>query len=180
MVSAWLAIVVAIGIAVSSFSIPWAQAVHSNGYADVNLTPTNMASAVGDNYGPCGCPIPTDAPPSAIQDVALNAIAPALVSATFLAAGAWLFPLAFLLAFVSLLKWKVMIFSGILFVAAGASWIIGIATDAGHVNAALALWVGQPEPIGAYFGPYLSVLSGVILATGYLLVRRNAWSRPMD
>jgi hypothetical protein len=181
LVSGRTVVILAIGVALLSFSIPWAEAVSSNGFVDALFTPANLASAVGNQYGPCGCPASSEF----IQGVALEAIVPSLVSVTFLAAGAWIFPPALLLAFLSILRWKVMMFSGLLFFAAGASWIVGIAAEANHVNSILAQWTGHgpgyvPPTIGAYFGPYLSAIAGVILATGYLLTWRDVVERPLD
>ena len=191
MVSSWAAIVPAILIAFFSFFIPWNGVVSSNGFVLAHLAPTDLASAVGETYGPCGCPpwatlaqnsslvgMPYDAD----QLVALEALVPALVSPTLLAAGAWTFPFAFLLAFLSLLRWRIMIFSGLIFIASGALWIVGMAAEANHVNSMLAQWAGQapgyiPPTINSYFGPYLSLLTGFILAVGYLLVKRDVWSR---
>jgi hypothetical protein len=179
-------IVIAIGIAISSFALPWAEVVSSNGFVDAALTPMDLAGAIGSEYGPCSCPpwaiVPRNEsqgmPYGAIQDITMEAIVPALVSVTFLAAGAWIFPLALLLSFISMFRRKVMILSALLFVLSGASWIAGMAIDANGVNLVLSQWAGQsprytPPTVSVYLGPYFSLLSGVVLCAGYLLARRG-------
>lgn len=120
----WLAVTLAVIVAFFTFIVPWAQVV-SYGHVNANLTPMDMSSAIGATYGPCSCPPWASLanaslqgmPFGALKDVALEAVVPALVSVTFLAVGAWLFPLAFFFALLSLLRWKAMIFSGVLFLA---------------------------------------------------------------
>ena len=191
MVSSWAAIVPAILIALSTFFIPWAGVAASDGTVlAAHLAPTDLAGAVGDTYGPCGCPswaaLAQNAslvgtPFDAYQLAALEALVPALVTPTLLAAGGWIFPFAFLLAFVALLRWRAMILSGLLFMASGAFWLAGMAAEAGQLDSALAQFAGHapgyvPPTVFADVGPYLSVLTGVILMAGFLLVRRDAWS----
>lgn len=190
MVSSWAAIVPAVLIAFLSFFVPWTGVASSNGLVLAHLAPTDLASAVGETYGPCGCPpwatlaqnsSLVGTPFDAVQLLALEALVPALVSLTLLAAGAWTFPLAFLLALLSLLRWRIMIFSGLLFIASGALWIVGMAAETNHVNSMLAQWAGQapgyiPPTVDSSFGPYLPLLTGVILTVGYLLVKRDVWA----
>lgn len=193
MVSTWIVATIGIGFALFAFITPWAQVVDSNGFVEATFSPPDLASAVGDTYGPCGCPPTSSLPQNASQGepmgatggVALGAIVPALVSPTFLAAGAWVFPCAFLLAFLSIFRWKLMVVSGLLFLASGALWVAGMAVEASHVNSAIAQWTGQaqgyvPPTIGTSFGMYLALLSGVTLTAGYFLAGRDVVERPLD
>lgn len=96
MVSVWLTAIPAIMMAFFAFFTPWTMALYPNGLPEVTLAPTDMASAMGDAYGPCGCPpwaglslnVSQGMGTSEVQDLALEAMVPALVSVTFLAAGA--------------------------------------------------------------------------------------------
>ena len=165
----------AVLIAFSTLYVPWTM-VTSQGVVLAHLAPADFATAVGETYGPCKCPpwaelvnqslqgTPMDAP----KVEALQALVPSLVSPTLLAAGAWMFPAAILLAFLALVRRKVMLVSGALFLASGVAWIAGSSAASGHMNTVLA-----PSTASIYLGPYLSLVSGAVLFAGYFLARRE-------
>ncbi len=95
------------------------------------------------------------------------------------------FPIGFILAAVSLFKWKLMVVAGALSLLSGVFWIVGLKLVQSQVVQGLNSWHGYvgrnvSSAVWAQVGPYIAIVGGVTLLTGYALSRMEILEMPID
>ena len=95
------------------------------------------------------------------------------------------FPVGFVLAFVSLFKWRLMVVAGALSVLSGVSWIGGVNIVQSQVVRGLDTWYGYggkgvSSAVWAQVGPYIALIAGAVLLAGYALSEMEMLESPID
>ncbi len=95
------------------------------------------------------------------------------------------FPIGFVLAAVSLFKWKLMVVAGALSLLSGVFWIVGLNLAQSQVVRGLNSWQGYvgrnvSSAVWAQPGPYVAIVGGMILLAGYALSRIEILEMPID
>jgi len=149
--------------------------------AQFGYTSFAIATTLGSTYGPCACP-PSN---TSIDGWFWHVIAPLLVAPGELSFAMIAFPTGFVLAAVSLFKWKLMVVAGALSLLSGIFWIVGLNIVQSQVVSSLNSWHGYlgrsvSSAVWAQTGPYFSIVGGVILLAGYVLSRMDILEWPID
>jgi hypothetical protein len=95
------------------------------------------------------------------------------------------FPVGYVLAVVSLFRWKLMVVAGAVSLLSGISWIGGLKILQSQMVNGLSTWYGYQgrsvsSAVRAQAGPYITVFGGVILLAGYALNRMDVLEWPID
>jgi hypothetical protein len=95
------------------------------------------------------------------------------------------FPVGFVLAFVSLFKWRLMVVAGALSFLSGVSWIEGVNFVQSQVVRGLDTWYGYggkgvSSAVWAQAGPYIALIAGAVLLAGYALSEMEMLESPID
>ncbi|MDA4119626.1 MAG: hypothetical protein OK436_03465 [Thaumarchaeota archaeon] len=82
-------------------------------------------------------------------------------------------------------KWKLMLVAGALSLLSGTFWIIGLNLVQSQVVQGLNSWYGYlgrnvSSAIWAQAGPYIAIVGGVTLLSGYALSRMDILEWPND
>lgn len=144
-------------------------------------TTLEIGSAVGSVYGACDCP-PSN---SSIEGQFWLVMIPFIVSPGAFSLAAVVFPVGFVMAVISLFRWKLMAIAGLLAFVGGLAWIWGVILDQARIVHGLNTWWGYggrtvSSTVWAPIGPYLAIVGGAILMLGYLLSRREVLEYPID
>ncbi|HLQ06348.1 MAG TPA: hypothetical protein VK126_01170 [Nitrososphaerales archaeon] len=179
MVSTRVVIAVSAFVLLLAFGSEWLA--FSSNSARFSYTTFDIGTTLGELYGPCACP-PSN--PS-IDGWFWHVMAPLLVAPGPLYFAIISFPVGFVLAVVSLFRWKLMVVAGALSILSGVFWIVGLNIAQTQVVRGLSTWFGYQgvsvsSAVWAQAGPYIAVFGGVILLSGYVLSRMDILEWPVD
>ena len=95
------------------------------------------------------------------------------------------FSAALLLSLVSFVKWKLTLFAGIFPIAAGASWVAGLAVEKDYLYAQFNQWTAVTHDLSnpsfsPSIGPYIAMAAGVLYLGCYFLSRADVLEWPKD
>lgn len=112
-------------------------------------------------------------------------ILPPLVSNGALLAAETLYPISLLLGVAALIRWKLMLYAGLLALLTAGLWVWGISLVSANVNSQLNAWLvyhGETGTSSIYpqIGPYLIAFGGIILVAGYVLSKAEKLDYPLD
>ncbi len=141
----------------------------------------DIATQIGSTYGPCNCPPAADS----VEGEFLLVLLPMVASPGFLMAAMALYPLAFVLAAVSIFRWKTMWLAGALSVTSGVLWFAGVSSNQAAIIENLEAWSGAGGGSSAYsvwvqLGVYFALAGGVVLLLGFLLSKMDRLDWPID
>ncbi len=141
----------------------------------------DLATWLGSTYGPCNCPPGSDT----IEGVFLLVFIPLMASPGPMMAAMVLYPIGFVVAGVSIFRWKMMWLGGFLSILAGILWFIGVYLSQGTIVEKLEAWSGGGGSSATYtvwvqLGAYFALAGGLVLLLGYLLSRMDRLDWPID
>ncbi len=141
----------------------------------------DIATQIGSTYGPCNCPPAADS----VEGEFLLAFLPMVASPGPLMAAMVLYPLGFVLAAVSVFRWKVMWLAGALSVIAGVLWFAGVSSSQAAIVEKLEAWSGAGGGGNAYsvwvqLGAYFALAGGGVLLLGFVLSKMDKLDWPIE
>lgn len=140
-----------------------------------------IAESINYAYGPCNCPPATDTIDGQFWLLFLpNVIAPGAPSLSLVAYSA-----ALVLGVASIFRWKLMSVAGLLALASGVLWILGVDIVQNNVAQGLDSWHGYGgravvSSVWSPIGPYFAAAGGLVLVVGYFLSRAEKLDYPID
>ncbi len=179
MVSTRIVIAVSAFILFLAFGSEWLA--FGSGGVQSGYSVLGISSTLGSIYGPCNCP-PSN---SSVDGWFWHVMAPLLVAPGALSLAMVAFPTGFVLAAVSLFRWKLMVVAGALSLLSGIFWIVGINIVQSQVVHGLNTWYGYAgrsvsSAVWPQAGPYIAIVGGVMLLAGYALSRMDILEWPID
>jgi hypothetical protein len=174
-------VVIAVSAFILALSVGSGWIAFASDNVEFGYTTLDIGGALGSIYGPCACP-PSN---SSIDGWFWHVMTPFLIGPGPLLFAIVTFPIGFLLAVVSLFKWKFMVWAGALSTLSGISWIVGLNIAQTQVVRELNTWFGYggrgvSSAVWAQAGPYIVVFGGVILLAGYALSKMEKLELPID